>query len=110
MRHLGQGSERSLRNRISESDVLVRIDADFTVALAEWGLEEYEGIATEIIQRIERGGGVASRSAIIEEFTTDFGVKEQSVITYLSTEMFAVTGDEVDSPTRRNAPRRPLPR
>ena len=95
MRHLGQGSERSLRNRISESDILIRIDADFTVALAEWGLEEYEGIATEIIQRIERGGGVASRSAIIEEFTTDFGVKEQSVITYLSTEMFAVTGDEV---------------
>lgn len=92
---IGEGAEGTLRNYVSESEVLIRTDNSFTVALEEWGLEEYEGIPTEIAQRIERGGGVASRSAIIKEFTTDFGVKEQSVIAYLSTEMFATTGDEV---------------
>jgi len=92
---IGEGAEGTLRNYVSESEVLIRTDSNFKVALKEWGFEEYEGIATEIAQRIERGGGVASRSAIIEEFTSEFAVQEQSVIAYLAAERFVVIGDEV---------------
>ena len=74
---------------------LVRIDKQFRLALPEWGYEEYEGITTEINQRIERGDGVASVTAIMKEFIRDFGVKEGSVRAYLESGPYVVSGDEV---------------
>ncbi len=74
---------------------LVRIDKHFRLALPEWGYEEYEGIATEIDQRIERGSGVASMSAMIEEFVRDFDVKAGSVRAYLEAGPYVISGDEV---------------
>ena len=89
---IGYGSESSLKN---QRGTLVRIDKRFRMALPEWGFEEYEGIVTEIKQRIERGAGVASRSAMINEFTTSFGLRVSSVTTYLNLPIFDVTGDLV---------------
>ena len=90
---IGYGSERSLKNQ--RGSALVRIDKQFHLALPEWGYEEYEGITTEIDQRIERGGGVASISAILAEFVADFGVSEASVRMYLEYGPYVILGDEV---------------
>lgn len=93
IRAIGHGSEGALKNQRGER--LVRIDKLFRLALPEWGFEEYEGIVTEIRQRIERGGGVARVSDIIDEFTRSFGVSVSSVETYLNLPMFDVSGDSV---------------
>ena len=90
---IGHGSIVSLKNQ--RGTTLIRIDKDFRLALAEWGYEEYEGITTEIRQRIDRGGGVASVSEIIEEFIPAFGVKEGSVRAYLEAGPYLTSGDEV---------------
>ena len=90
---IGHGSERSIKNQ--RGDRLIRVDKQFRLALPEWGLEEYEGITTEIRQRIERNGGVASKSAIIDEFTRDFGVSVSSIEIYLNLPAFQVSGDAV---------------
>ena len=89
---IGYGSEGTLKNKPRS---LVRVDKNFHLALPEWGYEEYEGITTEIKQRIERGGGVASRAAMIEEFTLNFRVSVSSVLTYLKLPIFDVDGDAV---------------
>ncbi|MDE0163061.1 MAG: hypothetical protein OXL98_15140 [Acidimicrobiaceae bacterium] len=75
---IGNGSASSIKNH--RNPAMVRIDKHFRIALREWGHEKYEGIAKQIIRRIERGGGVASRVSIIEEFTARFGVSESSVM------------------------------
>ena len=90
---IGHGSASSIKNH--RNPAMVRIDKHFRLALREWGHEEYEGIANQIIRRIERGGGVASRASIIEDFTGSFGVSESSVRTYLGLPIFDVAGDSV---------------
>ena len=90
---IGHGTVASLKNQ--RGSALVRVDKEFRLALPEWGFEEYEGITTEIEQRIDRGGGVASVSAMLEEFVTSFGVKEGSVRAYLETGPYIISGDEV---------------
>lgn len=90
---IGHGSESSLKNH--RNPEMVRIDKHFRIGLRAWGHERYRGIANEIIRRIERGGGVASRASIIEEFTSSFGVSETSVRTYLGLPIFDVAGDSV---------------
>ena len=89
---IGHGSVGSLKNQ--HGSTLIRIDKRFRLALREWGHEEYEGITTEIEQRIDRGGGVASLSAMLEEFPT-FGVKEGSVRSFLEVGPYIISGDEV---------------
>ena len=89
---IGYGSEGTLKNKPRS---LVRVDKQFHLALPEWGHEEYEGITTEIKQRIERGGGVASRAAMVEEFTVNFRVSASSVLTYLNLPIFDVDDDAV---------------
>ncbi len=90
---IGHGSVGSLKNQ--HGSTLIRVDKEFRLALREWGYEEYEGITTEIGQRIDRGGGVASVSAILEEFVSAFGVKEGSVRAYLEAGPYIISGDEV---------------
>lgn len=90
---IGHGSEGAIKNQ--RGDQLVRIDKAFRLALPEWGYEEYEGIVAEIVQRIERGHGVASKSAIIDEFTRDFDVSISSIEAYLGLPTFDVVGDAV---------------
>lgn len=90
---IGHGSARSLKSQYGST--LIRVDKKFRLALPEWEYEEYEGIITEIEQRIDRGGGVASVSAILEEFVPAFGVKEGSVRAYLEAGPYIISGDEV---------------
>jgi hypothetical protein len=90
---IGHGSVGSLKNRKRSN--LMRVDMAFRLAPRDWGLEEYEGIITEITQRIERGGGVASKAAIIEEFTNDFGNSVTSINMNLGLSIFNVVGDSV---------------
>jgi hypothetical protein len=90
---IGHGTEINLKN--SHRPRLSRVDKNFRLAPADWGLEEYEGIVIEIEQRIERGGGKASKSAIVDEFTREFGVSESSINTYLALQVFKVVGDVV---------------
>ena len=90
---IGHGSVRSLKSQYGST--LVRVDKEFRLALPEWEYEEYEGITTEIEQRIDRGGGVASVSAMLEEFVPAFGVKEGSVRAYLEAGPYIISGDEV---------------
>ena len=102
---IGYGSEATLKNKPRS---LVRVDMQFHLALPEWGYEEYEGIATEIKQRIQRGGGVASCAAIIDEFTKDFGNRVSSIMTYLNLPIFEVDGDSVRlTPSPNFAPKPP---
>ncbi len=89
---IGESSARVLKQYRGS---LVRIDKHFRLALPEWGYKEYEGIVAEIDQRIERGGGVASMSAMLEEFVRDFDVKAGSVRAYLEGGPYVVSGDEV---------------
>ena len=95
---IGYGSEGTLKNKPRS---MVRVDKHFHLALPEWGYEEYEGITTEIDQRIERGGGVASISAILTEFVSDFGVSESSVRMYLESGPYVILGDKVRHLTDR---------
>lgn len=90
---IGHGSVGSIKNQ--RGDRLIRVDKHSRLGLPEWGLEEYEGIVQEIRQRIDRGGGIASVGAIIEEFTRDFGVSVSSIEAYLALPMFNVMGDSV---------------
>lgn len=89
---IGESSARVLKQYRGS---LVRIDKHFRLALPEWGYKEYEGIVAEIDRRIERGGGVASMSAMLEEFVRDFDVKAGSVRAYLEGGPYVVSGDEV---------------
>ncbi len=90
---IGHGSARNLGN--ARRDRLVRIDKQSRLALPEWGIEKYESIAAEIVKRIKRGGGSASKSAIIDELTREYGVRASSVKGNLKLSVFAVSGDEV---------------
>lgn len=51
-------------------------------ALEEWVDEQYDGIAAEIIQRIEAGGGETSLRSLLTELPRKFGVAENSVRAY----------------------------
>ncbi|MGN9915357.1 sigma factor-like helix-turn-helix DNA-binding protein [Micromonospora palomenae] len=60
-------------------------------ALAEWGFEEYSGIAEEIKERLDAaGGGPLQLRALINELVDAFGVSESSVRIYADAPAFLV--------------------
>jgi hypothetical protein len=63
--------------------------------LSEWIEDEYEGIAAEIIQRIEEDGGVTTTDRLFDELPGKFGVSPASIYTYLQTPKFAVDNGHV---------------
>ena len=58
--------------------------------LSEWIDDEYEGIVSEIIQRIEEDGGTTTTRRLFEELPRKFGVTTGSVRAYLQTPRFAL--------------------
>tara|TARA_Y100001958_G_C21189757_1_gene518133 strand:- start:77 stop:1375 length:1299 start_codon:yes stop_codon:yes gene_type:complete len=93
---IGEGHKAAnLQNRLPNDHRFMRTDRHQRYALRDWGMEEYSGIYQEICERIERGDGVASVEAIIEEFVRDFGVTETSVRINLENAAFSVSGDHV---------------
>ena len=63
--------------------------------LVEWIDDEYEGIAAEIVQRIEEDGGFTKTDRLFEELPRKFGVNASSVRAYLQTAKFAVSDGQV---------------
>jgi hypothetical protein len=84
-------SARALHNRLGEDPRVVRVGRR-EWGLVEWGLEEYSGIAEEIAERIERGGGRACLADVVAEVAR-FGVRESSVRIYAEAPMFVIEGE-----------------
>jgi hypothetical protein len=80
----------SLKNALAADARFIRIDKFNRFGLAEWGLEEYSGIAQEIRERIERQGGSAEVDALVAEFVSKFGVSETSVRMYAASPAFVL--------------------
>ena len=64
-------------------------------ALDEWVDDTYDGIAAEIIQRIEAGGGATPLKGLIAELPRKYGVAEASVRAYADAPQFVVEGGMV---------------
>ena len=95
-RRIGEGNANSsLQNLLSSDPRFIRVDKQNRFGLSVWGLEEYSGIAEEIRQRIERSGGRAYLSEMVEEFSTLFGVSERSVRAFAKAPAFVTEGDLV---------------
>ena len=76
--------------------------------LSEWVEDEYEGIAAEIVQRIEEDGGATRFERLLEELPRLFGVTENSVRTYVHTPKFLLKDGYVSLATTSAVPLRPL--
>ncbi|WP_055478292.1 sigma factor-like helix-turn-helix DNA-binding protein [Sphaerimonospora mesophila] len=105
---------RSLRNRLQDDDRIVRVGPN-SYGLPEWNLETYEGIREEIVQRIERGGGRAWLSDVVEELVEQFAVSPASVRAYASRREFArrdgwITLANGDANTGHTSRKLPTPR
>jgi hypothetical protein len=85
---------RSVRNRLFEDPRVVRVDKH-RVALRDWNMEEYSGIAEEIAQRIREHGGVAPLDEVVCDLVETFGVAESSVRAYAETPMFVRDANSV---------------
>jgi len=58
--------------------------------LSDWIDDEYEGIAAEIIQRVEEDGGTTNAQRLFDEIPRKFRVSRASVHAYLQTPRFFV--------------------
>ena len=63
--------------------------------IQEWIEDEYEGIATEIKQRIEEDGGATTLKRLISELPDMFEVKESSVRALVATPQFVLCDGSV---------------
>ncbi|MCU7859763.1 MAG: hypothetical protein KZQ86_07995, partial [Candidatus Thiodiazotropha sp. (ex Lucinoma kastoroae)] len=90
---MGSDSVRSVRQRLVDDPRFWRVNKqnEFVLAGTE-GYDEYTGITDEIIQELELCGGQAPITHLVEKLARIYGVKESSVIAYLSTPLF--TKDE----------------
>lgn len=94
--HIGEGhAASSLRNVLAADSRFIRLDKASNFGLAEWGLEEYSGIAQEIIERVERGGGSADLEDLVSELVEQFGVSASSVRMYAGSPAFVVNNGRV---------------
>ena len=82
----GLGASRA-GAQLSAMDGVVRADKN-RWGLAEWVDDEYEGIAAEIVQRIEEDGGATRLERLLEELPRMFEVSENSVRSYVATPKF----------------------
>jgi hypothetical protein len=89
--HIGEGhAGSSLRNQMSIEPRFARLDKANNYGLTEWGLEEYSGIAQEIVERIQRTGGPVLLEDLVIEFVDSFGVSATSVRTYAASPAFVL--------------------
>lgn len=82
-------SEERAGSYLSSFDAVVRADKS-RWGLSEWIDDEYEGIVSEIIQRIQEDGGTTTTRRLFEELPRKFGVTTGSVRAYLQTPRFAL--------------------
>jgi hypothetical protein len=94
--HIGEGhAASSLRNALASDPRFVRIDKAGNFALSEWGMEEYSGIANEIVERIERAGGEVDLEDLVSEFVSSFGVSQNSIRMYAASPAFILQNGRV---------------
>jgi hypothetical protein len=93
---IGEGhAVSSLRNAMAADDRFVRVDKAGKFALSAWGLEEYSGIANEMLERIQRAQGPVGLDDLIHEFVSTFGVSENSVRMYAAAPAFVLDNGRV---------------
>ena len=67
------------------------VRADMTRwGLSEWIEDEYDGVAGEILQRIDEDGGATSLERLFDELPNRFGLKVPTIRAYLGTPQFLV--------------------
>lgn len=76
--------------------------------LTEWIDDPYEGIPSEIIQRINEDGGATALERLLDELPRLFGVSETSVRAYVSTSQFVVRDNYVSLADASSIPLRGL--
>ena len=81
-------------SHLSVIPTLVRVDKT-RWGLADWTDDAYEGITTEIIQRINEDGGATSLERLFEELPRLFRVSKSSVRAYVGTPQFTSDGGYV---------------
>lgn len=86
-------SKRTVRNTLF-SDDRFRRTSKTEIGLADWGLEEYEGIVAEIDQYLEQHGGQVSVNQVVDAVSNQFGVSANSVQMYANTPRFVIE-DEI---------------
>ncbi|GAA4208244.1 sigma factor-like helix-turn-helix DNA-binding protein [Microbispora amethystogenes] len=70
-----------LRNQLAADERFIRLDRS-KYGLRRWGGEEYLGIREMISREIERAGGEASVSTIVDNLTSRYDVSESSIRAY----------------------------
>ena len=82
---------KSRKNTVTvfQQDDRIMVVAKQIYALAEWGLEPYDGIYPEIVRLIDDNAGQVSKEVVYKKLK-DFGVSPVSVPIYLETDAFLV--------------------
>lgn len=98
----------SFRNAIQVDDRIVRVEKG-RYGLPEWGMEEYEGIATAMERYIEACGGTADFKEMAAELAEKFDISERSILTYANTSNFRLKGGKItfDSTRKRRSTKLP---
>ena len=80
---------KTVRATFAALEVMARVDKT-RWWLREWIEDEYEGIAAEIMQRIQEDGGGTPLARLLQELPERFGVTESSVRAFVGAPQFAV--------------------
>lgn len=91
------GIERSLgslKNAMAMDERFERVDRD-RWALAEWGLESYDGVRALVRDEVARGGGQVGMNTLVERITGRYSVTASSVVAYASAAPFEAKGGVV---------------
>ncbi|MEU7941706.1 sigma factor-like helix-turn-helix DNA-binding protein [Microbispora bryophytorum] len=70
-----------IRNQLAADERFIRLDRS-KYGLRSWGGDEYLGIREMIIREIERAGGEASVSTVVDNLTSHYDVSESSIRAY----------------------------
>jgi len=89
----------SLKNAMSVDERIERVDRD-RWALVEWGMEAYTGVRALVGEELDRNGGRISMDVLIEQITSRYSVRANSVMAYASAPPFESVGGIV---RRRNS-------
>ena len=87
---IGSDSAKSVTHRLMEDPRFWRINKQNDFVLAHTpGYEQYTSIVDKIDSMLEKNSGQAPFHEIVNEISSNFGVKQQSVIAYLNSSRFA---------------------